>query len=226
MIPILICPVVNKLLGKGRRRRLFWISHIRHSPLRQISSISWNLLTVTERHFPTNLTWLIEKLILGNCATGWALIHWCIDPILKPGSQWYLINAVLIIRDIQSRSVHHCAFFSIQAVTDSGLPTGEWLPTGECKNRPRQQIYVTNSDLSSCELTAYFFLVGKLRISEHFFSIQIIHSLSNLDDALTTNVKGRYLIPIGVTGYHSRSGIRPPLKTSNDVQSGLPTMIS
>ena len=36
-------------------------------------------------------------------------------------------------------------------------------------------------------------------------------------------VKGRYLIPIGVTGYHSRSGIRPPLQTSNDVQSGLPT---
>jgi hypothetical protein len=40
------------------------------------------------------------------------------------------------------------------------------------------------------------------------------------------DVKGRYLIPIGVTGYHSRSGIRPPLQTSNDVQSGLPPMIS
>ena len=51
-------------------------------------------------------------------------------------------------------------------------------------------------------------------------------SLDSLQFLSREDVKGRYLIPIGVTGYHSRSGIRPPLQTSNDVQSGLPTMIS
>ena len=34
-----------------------------------------------------------------------------------------LLNAVLINRDIQSRSVNHVVFLSMQAVTDSGLPT-------------------------------------------------------------------------------------------------------
>ena len=47
------------------------------------SSLSWNLLTVYSR-FPTKMTWLNENEILWKTNLHyWALIHWCIHPLLK-----------------------------------------------------------------------------------------------------------------------------------------------